>query len=115
MSSVAELVNKHEAFQKTLEAQEEKISTLEQLAQALLAQDHYASREVRERCDGVLQRRDRLKQAAQARAKKLQDSHNYQQFLRNVYEVGLYVCVKIWHKVLLNFFSDFEDYVISSI
>ena len=84
---MAELTKKHDSFEKTLEAQEEKISTLEQLAQALLAQDHYASQEVRDRCQGVLDRRDRLKQAARARRTKLTDSHNYQMFLRNVYEV----------------------------
>ena len=46
LSSVDELMKKHSGFEKTLEAQEEKISTLEQLAQALLAQEHYASDQV---------------------------------------------------------------------
>ena len=46
MKSVDELIKKHHAFEKTLEAQEEKITTLEQLAQALLQQEHYASDQV---------------------------------------------------------------------
>ena len=81
------LLKDHEGFEKTLEAQEEKITTLEQLAQALLAQDHYASQEIKTRCQGVLDRRDKVKDAAAARRTKLIDSRNYQQFLRNVYEV----------------------------
>ena len=46
MKSVDELMKKHTAFEMTLEAQEEKISTLEQLAQVLLGQEHYASDQV---------------------------------------------------------------------
>lgn len=49
LSSVDELMKKHEGFEKTLEAQEEKITTLEQLAQALLAQDHYATKQIKTR------------------------------------------------------------------
>ena len=81
-------MKKHDGFEKTLAAQEEKISTLEQLAQALLAQEHYASDEIQARCRGVLARRDRVKQTSQARRKKLQDSRHFQQFLRNLAEVG---------------------------
>ena len=49
LSSVDELLKKHSAFEKTLEAQEEKIITLEQLAQALLGQDHYAKQQINDR------------------------------------------------------------------
>ncbi len=88
LTSVEELLKKHEAFEKTLQAQEEKIDTLEQLAQALLAQEHYASQQIKGRCDGVLERRNHIKEASAARRNKLVDSRNYQQFLRNVHEVG---------------------------
>ncbi len=62
LSGVDDLIKKHEGFAKTLEAQEEKIDTLEQLAQTLLAQEHYASDHIRSRCQGVLDRRDKVKQ-----------------------------------------------------
>ena len=62
LSGVDDLIKKHDGFAKTLEAQEEKIDTLEQLAQALLAQEHYASDHIRSRCQGVLDRRDKVKQ-----------------------------------------------------
>ena len=88
LTSVDELIKKHEAFEKTLEAQEEKITTLKQLADALLAQEHYASTEIETRCTGVIGRRDRVKGCAVQRREKLIDSLNYQQFLANVHEVG---------------------------
>ena len=95
LSSVDELIKKHEAFALTLEAQEEKIDTLEQLAQALLAQEHYASDQIRGRCQGVLDRRDKVKQAAIQRNNKLHDSKNYQQFLRNTREVFAWISEKM--------------------
>lgn len=73
----------------TLEAQAEKITTLEQLAQALLAQDHYASDLIKSRCNGVVGRMQKVQQAADQRRAKLIESRNYQQFLGNVYEVLL--------------------------
>ena len=82
-------MKKHDGFEKTLVAQEEKIDTLEQLAQALLAQEHYGSGQIKKRCQDVLERRDRIKETAAARRRKLEDSRNYQQFLRNVYEARL--------------------------
>ena len=39
------------------------------------------------RCDGVLERRDKLKEDAVQRRNKLQESKSYQEFLGNVYEV----------------------------
>lgn len=89
LSSVDELIKKHDGFTTTLEAQAEKITTLEQLAQALLAQEHYASDQIKSRCKGVVGRMQKVKQAADQRRAKLIDSRNYQQFLGNVYEVLL--------------------------
>ena len=90
LSSVDELLKKHVAFEKTLEAQEEKIVTLEQLAQALLGQDHYAQQQIADRCDGVLRRRDHLKDLAAERQSRLQDSRNYQLLLHNIDEVKIF-------------------------
>jgi len=47
LSSVDGLIKKHDGFTTTLEAQREKITTLEQLCHALVAQDHYASELIR--------------------------------------------------------------------
>ena len=95
LAAVDQLVKKHNGFEKTLGAQEEKISTLEQLSQALLAQDHYAADEIRMRCEDVLDRHTRVKQLTDARRTKLHDSHNYQQYLRNVREVSSWIKEKM--------------------
>lgn len=87
LSSVDGLIKKHDGFVTTLEAQGEKITTLEQLAQALLSQEHYASDTINSRYMGVIDRLARVKQAADVRRRKLVDSRFYQQFLSNVYEV----------------------------
>ena len=62
--------------------------TLEQLAQALLGQDHYAKQQIKDRCDGVLKRRDHLKELAVERGNKLQHSRSYQLLLNNIDEVS---------------------------
>jgi len=87
LSSVDGLIKKHDGFTTTLEAQREKITTLEQLCQALLAQDHYASEQIKSRCDGVVDRMGRIMQLTESRRLKLLESRSYQQFLCNVYEV----------------------------
>ena len=79
----------------TLEAQEEKITTLQQLAQALLDQEHYASEPINARCQEVLTRCNNLKIKADRRREMLVDSRNYQQYLRNTYEVNYKI--KIYH------------------
>ena len=43
--------------------------------------------QIRSRCDGVLDRRDKVKHASRLRGERLEDARNYQQFLRNIYEV----------------------------
>ncbi|KAK2186883.1 hypothetical protein NP493_185g03001 [Ridgeia piscesae] len=62
---------------------------------ALLAQEHYASREIQTRCEGVIERRDRVKTCAVQRRKKLIDSLNYQQFLANMHEVMGWITAKL--------------------
>jgi len=81
------LIKKHDGFTTTLEAQREKITTLEQLCQALLAQNHHASEQIKSRCDGVLDRMGRVVQMTESRRLRLLESRSYQQFLCNTYEV----------------------------
>jgi len=80
-------MKKHDGFTTTLEAQREKITMLEQLCQALLAQDHYAAEQIKSRCDGVTDRMDRIVQLTETRRLRLLESRSYQQFLCNIYEV----------------------------
>ena len=74
ISGVDALLKKHSGFEKTLEAQEEKIQILEQLCQALLAQEHYASDIIEKRCADVLARRERLRDQSEKRKEILNAS-----------------------------------------
>lgn len=47
------LVKKHEDFEKSLAAQEEKIKALDEFATKLIENDHYAADEIAERRDAV--------------------------------------------------------------
>jgi len=95
LAGVDVLIKKHDGFTTTLVAQEEKITTLEQLAQALLEQEHYASKEIRDRRQGVVDRLEKVKLSADARRRKLLESKNYQQFLGSVHEVMGWISEKM--------------------
>ena len=85
------LIKNHDGFEKTVRAQEDRIEEMKQFAADLVEQKHYAGDEIKARCQAVLTRRDRMWETSAQRRKKLEDSRNYQLFLRNLYEVsGLY-------------------------
>jgi len=88
LSSVEELIRKHEAFEKTLTAQLVKVEELEKYALNLVTGQHYDSNGIQGRLVSICNRRDRLKEATASRKKRLNDSRLLQQFLRNMYEVN---------------------------
>ena len=85
--SVESLIKKHDGFEKTVKAQEERIDDLKQFAHDLCDQDHYAADEIKACCQKVLTRCGKMWDDSHARRKKLEDSKNYQLFLRKIYEV----------------------------
>ena len=82
-------MHKHEAFEKTLATQAGHVEELEQFAIELLADNHYDSAGITQRLQAVCAHRDRLKESAMARRKRLQESYQLQQFLHNIYEVRI--------------------------
>ncbi|GFT80923.1 spectrin beta chain, non-erythrocytic 5 [Nephila pilipes] len=86
MSSVEALVKKHDNFEKTMSAQSNKIDELEAFATELIAAKHYDNSAIQNKCQAVCARRDKLKESALVRRKKLQESKELQKFLRNIYE-----------------------------
>ncbi|XP_035225862.1 spectrin beta chain, non-erythrocytic 1-like isoform X1 [Stegodyphus dumicola] len=95
MSSVEALVKKHDNFEKTMIAQSNKIDELETFATELIAAKHYDSTAIQSKCQDVCNRRDKLKETALIRRKKLQESKELQKFLRNIYEVVGWINEKI--------------------
>ena len=56
LDSVEALIKKHEDFEKSLEAQEEKVNAVQHFAQKLMAAGHYDTVAIANRRDAVLQR-----------------------------------------------------------
>ena len=56
LDSVEALIKKHMDFEKSLDAQEEKMNMVDQFAKKLMAAGHYASVTIANRRDSVLQR-----------------------------------------------------------
>ncbi|XP_071547281.1 spectrin beta chain, non-erythrocytic 5 isoform X4 [Panulirus ornatus] len=95
MASVEVLIKKHESFEKTFEAQGNKIEQLEVFAKDLLKNDHYDSEGIQRRLKVVTDKKDILKKKARMRGEKLEESKSLQQFLRNIYEVEGWISEKL--------------------
>ncbi|TKR73840.1 hypothetical protein L596_021099 [Steinernema carpocapsae] len=87
LDSVESLIKKHEDFEKSLAAQEEKIHALDEFATKLIQGQHYAADDVARRREALLERRRQLKARADARRARLQDSYRVQQFERDCDEM----------------------------
>lgn len=90
LASVEELFRKHEAFEKTVQAQVKRVDEVEKLGKEVLSEEHYAATQISQILHALTARRDKLKENTNARRKKLNESKKLHQFLRNVYEVSLY-------------------------
>lgn len=86
LDGVDALKRKHDDFEKSIEAQEEKIKALDQSAAKLISEDHYDSSNITSRRDGVLARRNKLIEMSGARKLRLEDSYKFQQFRRDAFE-----------------------------
>eukprot|EP00118_Oscarella_pearsei_P025242 m.307813 g.307813 ORF g.307813 m.307813 type:complete len:2422 (+) comp42859_c0_seq1:216-7481(+) len=95
MDSVEVLVKKHEDFEKSMAAQEEKIKALDDFANKLITSDHYASDDIASKRDGVLARRNELDEKSAARRARLEDSRKLQQFNRDADEAKAWINEKL--------------------
>nr|XP_015222659.1 PREDICTED: spectrin alpha chain, non-erythrocytic 1 isoform X3 [Lepisosteus oculatus] len=95
LDSVEALLKKHEDFEKSLSAQEEKITALDEFATKLIQNNHYAKEDVATRRDALLSRRNALHERAQSRRAALEDSFHLQQFFRDSDELKSWVNEKM--------------------
>ncbi|CAG0903884.1 unnamed protein product, partial [Darwinula stevensoni] len=96
MAAVETLIRKHRAFEKTLhQPNGTKVDQLEKFAMELVAGKHYDSQAIQQRLGAVCRRRDRLKENSMIRSRKLAESQQLQQFLRNIYEVVNWIAEKM--------------------
>uniref|UniRef100_A0A7M4FRU5 Spectrin alpha chain, non-erythrocytic 1 n=1 Tax=Crocodylus porosus TaxID=8502 RepID=A0A7M4FRU5_CROPO len=95
LDSVEALLKKHEDFEKSLSAQEEKITALDEFATKLIQNNHYAMDDVATRRDALLSRRNALHDRAMCRRTQLEDSFHLQQFFRDSDELKSWVNEKM--------------------
>ena len=82
------LLRKHEAFERLIISQEEKVITMIGFADRLCGSGHFEARDIRTLQEAVLQRRTRVKAEAVARRSKLEDCRKLMLLLQNIDEVS---------------------------
>jgi len=95
LDSVEALIKKHEDFEKSLAAQEEKIKALDEFATKLIEGEHYAAEDVAERRALLLEKRAQLLEKSAIRKTMLEDSYRYQQFERDCDETKGWINEKL--------------------
>ena len=69
--------------------------SIDEYANRLIDSNHYASDEVRERRDGIVERRQNIEDLSKARRSKLEESRKLQQFERDADEVKSWITEKL--------------------
>ncbi|XP_063696613.1 spectrin alpha chain [Culicoides brevitarsis] len=95
LDSVEALIKKHEDFEKSLAAQEEKIKALDVFATKLIDGQHYAADDVAQRRSMLLARRSALLEKSSTRRLMLEDSNRLQQFERDCDETKGWISEKL--------------------
>lgn len=95
LDSVEALMKKHEDFEKSLVAQDEKIKALDEFATKVIDGKHYAAADVAERRATLLERRKALIERSQNRRAMLEDSSKLQQFERDYDETKGWIVEKL--------------------
>merc|ERR1712020_871440 len=95
LDSVEALIKKHEDFEKSLAAQEEKIRALDEFATKLIEGQHYAAEDVAQRRALLLERRALLMEKSAVRRTMLEDSYKFQQFERDCDETKGWINEKL--------------------
>jgi spectrin alpha len=75
LDAVESLLKKHEDFEKSLAAQEEKIHALDEFATKLIEGGHYAAGDVAARREKLLARRQHLMERTAERKERLKESY----------------------------------------
>lgn len=92
-TAVEALIKKHEAFEKLLSSS--GIDDLTEFAQKILANEPYEKETIEKRLRAVTARKTKLMKRSSIRRKKLEESLQLQQFLRNLYEVERWLSQKL--------------------
>lgn len=95
LDSVEALIKKHEDFEKSLAAQEEKIKALDEFASKLIEGQHYAAEDVSERRQILLERRNALLEKSAIRRATLEAAFKLMQLERDFDETAGWIRGKL--------------------
>lgn len=95
LDSVESLLKKHDNFEKSLTAHEEKIKALDDFAKKLVESGHYASEDIEQRRKAFLEKRNNLMERSRARRKLLEDAQKYHQFTMDYDDSKFWIVEKL--------------------
>ena len=84
-------MKKQEAFDNVITSQDERLGTLHQHSNKLLAQNHFDCDNIKQRVGEVTIKRQKVKQLSTARKQRLSDQLLHAQFIRDVSEVSMQI------------------------
>lgn len=91
VEQVMSCIKKHEAFEKVLLTQDEKLTSLQQSGLKLIQQNHFESDTIKKRMDEVSNRRHSVKESSRRRRLSLQEGLSLAQFRREVEEAEAWI------------------------
>lgn len=95
---VQDQIKRHDAYEKFIQTQEEKVALLQEHGRKLVEQNHYDSPRICKRLREVMDRRLKVKQLCGLHGQRLDDALLYAQFVRDCAEAELWIAEK--HKKL---------------
>lgn len=84
-------MKKHDAFEKLVATQEERVAALQEHGAKLVAQNHFETPSIEEHLREVVARRRRVQDLCNLRRQRLQDGLLHAQFVRDVAEAEAWV------------------------
>lgn len=91
VEDVQNKIRKHDEFERLIQTQEEKVSLLQEHGRKLIEQRHYDSANIQTILQGVLARRQKVKDLCAVRRYKLEDALLYAKFVRDCAEAKYWI------------------------
>ena len=85
------LLKRHDAFEKLVAAQDDRLELLHEHGDKLVGQQHFESQLILKRVAEATMRRNRVKELSNARRSRLRDALLYVRFLRDVSEADVWI------------------------
>ncbi|XP_017956521.1 spectrin beta chain, non-erythrocytic 1 isoform X5 [Drosophila navojoa] len=91
VEDVQNQIKKHDEFERVIQTQEEKVALLQEHGRKLIEQRHYDSANIQTILQGVLARRQKVKDLCAVRRYKLEDALLYAKFVRDCAEAESWI------------------------